>query len=222
MALTDKLTAIADAIRGKTGKTEPLTLDQMAAEIAGIQTGGGAVVPGVTFVDCITIRQDGEYGYKNGIGMPFACKDVGKIDVRAKFPSSGNWIWLCGYKEGSLYTAPYANGLPTTDVITNEVDENGVTHLVWRMSLANADNLKIGSWGDVNFSQTITFYEINLYNKYEEPLAYLRPAVNEYGTAVFVDTISGTIYKNIAETASFVADLTAEQALSIILGGDTE
>lgn len=42
MALTDKLTAIADAIRGKTGKTDALTLDQMPGEIAGIQTGGGS------------------------------------------------------------------------------------------------------------------------------------------------------------------------------------
>ena len=42
MALTDKLVAIADAIRGKTGKTDALTLDQMATEIAGIQTGGGS------------------------------------------------------------------------------------------------------------------------------------------------------------------------------------
>ena len=41
MALTDKLTAIADAIRGKTGKTDGLTLDQMPAEIEGIQGGGG-------------------------------------------------------------------------------------------------------------------------------------------------------------------------------------
>lgn len=41
MALTNKLTAIADAIRGKTGKTDPLTLDGMATAIAGIQAGGG-------------------------------------------------------------------------------------------------------------------------------------------------------------------------------------
>ena len=41
MALTDKLTAIADAIRGKTGKTEEMTLAQMATEIEGIETGGG-------------------------------------------------------------------------------------------------------------------------------------------------------------------------------------
>ena len=41
MALTDKLTAIANAIRGKTGGTEELTLDQMAMEIAGISGGSG-------------------------------------------------------------------------------------------------------------------------------------------------------------------------------------
>lgn len=41
MALTDKLSSIADAIRGKTGKAEEMTLDQMATEIAGIETGGG-------------------------------------------------------------------------------------------------------------------------------------------------------------------------------------
>lgn len=41
MALTEKLGNIADAIRGKTGGTSPLTLDQMATAIAEIQTGGG-------------------------------------------------------------------------------------------------------------------------------------------------------------------------------------
>lgn len=49
MALTDKLKAIADAIRAKTGNTAPLTLDQMPAEIDGIQTGGGD--DGNTYID---------------------------------------------------------------------------------------------------------------------------------------------------------------------------
>ena len=35
----EKMTAVADAIRGKTGGTESLTLDEMAVEIAGISTG---------------------------------------------------------------------------------------------------------------------------------------------------------------------------------------
>lgn len=40
MALTDKLTAIGDAIREKTGSTAKLTLDQMVDEIEGISGGG--------------------------------------------------------------------------------------------------------------------------------------------------------------------------------------
>lgn len=46
MALINKLQAIGDAIRTKTGKTEQLTLDEMPKEIEGIQA-GPAVVPGM-------------------------------------------------------------------------------------------------------------------------------------------------------------------------------
>lgn len=41
MALIEKLTNIADAIRGKTGDTDPLTLDAMVEAIAGFGAGGG-------------------------------------------------------------------------------------------------------------------------------------------------------------------------------------
>lgn len=41
MALTKKLTDIAEAIRNKTGKSDLLTLDAMVVEIDNIQTGGG-------------------------------------------------------------------------------------------------------------------------------------------------------------------------------------
>ena len=39
MALIDKLTAIADAIREKTGSTEEMTLTEMAEAVAGISVG---------------------------------------------------------------------------------------------------------------------------------------------------------------------------------------
>lgn len=42
MALTDKLTAIADAIRSKGGTTDQLTLVGMVDAINAIQTGGGS------------------------------------------------------------------------------------------------------------------------------------------------------------------------------------
>ena len=41
MALTDKLTAIANAIRSKTGSTNAMTLDEMATEISNISVGSG-------------------------------------------------------------------------------------------------------------------------------------------------------------------------------------
>ncbi len=41
MALTDKLTSIADALRAKTGGTGKLTLDQIATGISGLDTSGG-------------------------------------------------------------------------------------------------------------------------------------------------------------------------------------
>jgi hypothetical protein len=39
MLLTDKLTAIGDAVRAKTGTEDPMTLDEMATAIEGITTG---------------------------------------------------------------------------------------------------------------------------------------------------------------------------------------
>ena len=50
MSVNEKMTAIADAIREKTGGTDPLTLDAMAEAIAGIETGGGGA-SGIVLVD---------------------------------------------------------------------------------------------------------------------------------------------------------------------------
>ena len=47
MALTEKLKNIADTIRAKTGGTDPLTLDQMAVEIAGISMGDTSIEDGL-------------------------------------------------------------------------------------------------------------------------------------------------------------------------------
>lgn len=41
MALIEKLTAIGEAIRAKTGKSDLLTLEQMPVEIASIESGSG-------------------------------------------------------------------------------------------------------------------------------------------------------------------------------------
>lgn len=51
MALTDKLKAIADAIRGKTGETAEMTLDEMATAIEGISVGAETKMATVTLTN---------------------------------------------------------------------------------------------------------------------------------------------------------------------------
>ena len=59
MALTDKLSAIGNAIRNKTGGTELLTLDAMPTEIESIQTGGT--------VEALDITANGTYTAPEGV-----------------------------------------------------------------------------------------------------------------------------------------------------------
>lgn len=74
MALTDKLSAIANAIRNKTGKSEELTLDQMVSEIGDIQTGDGITPTGTT-----NITLNGEYDVTQ-----FAKADVNITGLNAR------------------------------------------------------------------------------------------------------------------------------------------
>lgn len=46
MALINKLNAIGDAIRAKTGKSDKLSLDDMVTEISAIEGGGGSAIVG--------------------------------------------------------------------------------------------------------------------------------------------------------------------------------
>lgn len=68
MALTDKLTAIGNAIREKTGGTDKLTLDQMPSAISGITTGeGGGYEPTeedlILSGDCIRTFSAGHFDW---------------------------------------------------------------------------------------------------------------------------------------------------------------
>lgn len=58
MALIEKLQAIGDAIRAKTGGTEELTLDDMATEIESIS--GGGDFPDITFTDFNYLNYEGQ------------------------------------------------------------------------------------------------------------------------------------------------------------------
>ena len=86
MALIDKLTAIANAIRGKTGGTEKLTLDQMAAQISGMES-GGYMFEDMAKKDAIT--GDIVIDYKITRGYAFAnLTGIGKVTLKNGYVDS--------------------------------------------------------------------------------------------------------------------------------------
>lgn len=108
MALINKLTAIADSIREKTGKTNMLTLDQMPLEIAGIQTGvelnfkivGGTARPVSPAENTVWINTDAEItGYVLSATEPenptggMVWVTIGNYgDIKATSPIDDEWI----------------------------------------------------------------------------------------------------------------------------------
>lgn len=65
MALTDKLTAIANAIRAKTGGSAPLTLPQMAQAIDALPTGGTLIPKTITQNGVYNASSDNADGYSS-------------------------------------------------------------------------------------------------------------------------------------------------------------
>ena len=86
MALTDKLTAIADAIRSKGGTTDKLTLAGMVDAINAIQTGGGSG-GGQAF-------QCGSVVSADGTNLVVPCTLDNILIARAFPPSSRYTIYL--------------------------------------------------------------------------------------------------------------------------------
>lgn len=103
MALINKLQAVGNAIRSKTGKTDLLTLDQMPAEIEGIKTGGGNGIrtPEEIYAQdrpsdwpVLPDPQPGEYY----LLVP-AIKNGTKVGVVSFYNTAGEW----GHMEGSTF-----------------------------------------------------------------------------------------------------------------------
>ena len=113
MALTDKLTAIADAIRSKTGSTEPMTLDEMATAILNITTGS---VPS----DTITLSDGTELPkptLKDGCNYAIIFKNsnyYSMLETSNRFANVNSWISIANssYTIGTSSAVCYISRLP--------------------------------------------------------------------------------------------------------------
>lgn len=92
MALIDKLTAIADAVRGKTGGTSLLTLDDIAAAISGIPSGGGS---GVTVTEYIVTENADRSLWLNEQGIKLV-KGVNLLVSSKMFYNTTTATWAQG------------------------------------------------------------------------------------------------------------------------------
>ena len=113
MALIDKLTAIADAIRSKTGTTEPMTLDEMVTAIANITTGS---VPS----DTITLSDGTELPkpiLKDGCNYAMIFKNsnyYSMLETSNRFANVNSWISIANssYTIGTSNAVCYISRLP--------------------------------------------------------------------------------------------------------------
>ena len=99
MALIDKLNAIGDAIRAKTGKADKLALDQMPTEIASIETGGGGV--DIQLLIDRTITEVSSASDRIGDYVFYGCTQLTKIDLPVA-TSIGNEAFYNCVKLGSV------------------------------------------------------------------------------------------------------------------------
>ena len=114
MSVSTKMTAIADAIRNKTGSTAKLTLDEMASAIDGIEAGipEGYVKP----FGMLTITTNGLYdviNYKT-VGVSVELESSGSNEQIQTLGSSG---FIQSTAEGRLiYASVYQEGIVTNVV----------------------------------------------------------------------------------------------------------
>lgn len=119
MALTDKLSAIADAIRAKTGKTDTMTLEQMPTEIASITGGGGGSSADVRYV---TFMNGNEVLYVKPVAVGDDCADIiarGLIGTPTKASTAQ-------YNYGFLGWGAADNGAYDANILKNITEDKTV------------------------------------------------------------------------------------------------
>lgn len=212
--LTDKITAVADAIREKTGKSEKMTLAEMPAEIAGIKTGGGTVksyeVDDVTFYDF-----DGTIIYSCSMAD---AQNLTKLPTPPEHEGLvfQEWNWTLEQIKSSSVGADVGAMYDTKDgaaeiyvKINDEYQMNNISVTIGTTVNTNgSEKLPCPTidWGDG--TETASSGDIETYNafnhKYKNTGSYkirikrgsggvfkIIPWGNTYGYSVFVSTESG-------------------------------
>lgn len=182
--LTEKLTAVADAIRAKTGSSEKLTLDQMPAEIGNIQTGGGGSATRDYEVNDVTF-----YDYDGTIVYSCSMADAQNLTELPTPPEHKGlvfqeWNWTMEQIKSSSVGADVGAMYDTEDGavelyvrVTDEYRMKNMSITIGVSSLAGSSNqpCPIVEWGDGGTSEsTVAITSYNVFkHTYAEPGNYI-------------------------------------------------
>lgn len=150
MALIDKLTNIADAIREKTGGADPLSLDAMVEAIDSIEAGGGSVASGI-YMAKIT-----------------PAEAVCPLDIVHNLDTKDILFALCFVADVGDAVLTDTTVVAKAWIDTNLLCRYGMTTMpvfstVWKYNVANtrAENVittNIGHWDYVTDENTFSFH----------------------------------------------------------------
>lgn len=120
MALTDKLTAIANAIRAKTGKSATMTLAEMPTEIGSIETG-------ITPTGSINITQNGTYDVTEKASAVVSVSGQAPTLITKSISTNGTYNASSDNADGySQVTVNVPTPTPSYDTPTVSVSAAGV------------------------------------------------------------------------------------------------
>lgn len=139
MLLTDKLTAIGDAVRAKTGTEDPMTLDEMATAIEGITTGSVDIPE-----DLLVLTGDQSYKFRSGEWQSFL--DTYGKQMRTEGLTSASYMFagLFYMKELPFSVNSASTGMSVSHmfdncanlrvcpVITGAIKNAGITQMFYR------------------------------------------------------------------------------------------
>lgn len=145
MALTDKLTAIADAIREKSGKTDTMTLDTMAEEISNLSA-----------EELITPSQLPDY----------VRQEIERVATEARKYITDDSIVFLAMSDGHYYAdeGAYSEGLKTNTA--NEHAAMALKALTYLLPVDFVAHLGDFAWGASTTTPEIAKRQIEGFTKY--------------------------------------------------------
>ena len=198
MALIDKLNAIGDAIRSKTGKSEKMTLDEMPIEISSITTSEDTMVGTWIFNEVLDIS--GFFNFLFNFVLPNVADSLPFHNIYSLYTPNGYELHYVDEEEN--YHVPYENGtwvLPKWRTITITEEPTDAECIAWLK--ANARKLGYDDGYDDGYAEgekaiLSTYVDWSATTTSNSCVVYMFNDCNYYAHIhLYIEIMSGDVYE---------------------------